>query len=430
MTPSARLSAAIDVLAGIADLRVPVGEALKDWGRRNRYAGAKDRTAIANLIYDALRARASSAWIMGADTPRATMLGALKVSRGMEAAAIARLCSGERYAPAPLSEAERARLESATLDGAPDHVAGDYPEWLGPHFSRAFGADAVAEGRTLAQRAPVDLRVNLLKTTREKALEELAHLDPQPTPFSPLGLRIAVSGDGRGPALSAEPAYVKGLVEVQDESSQLAAIMAAPQAGEQVLDLCAGGGGKTLALAGLMANSGQIYATDADGRRLMPIYERLERSGARNVQVRAPRGKSDVLADLEGRCDLVLVDAPCTGVGAWRRNPDAKWRIRPGALEQRVKDQDAVLERATNYVKPGGRLVYVTCSLLPEENEDRVAAFLHANPEFSGVDMRDAARGAKVEALCDRADFGAHGMTLRPSKIGADGFFVCVVRRA
>jgi len=430
MTPSARLSAAIDILAGIADLRVPVGEALKDWGRRNRYAGAKDRTAIANLIYDALRTRASSAWLMGGDSPRQIMLGALKVSRGLDANAVARLCSGERYAPAPLSEEERVALDTATLDGAPDHVQGDYPEWLAAHFSRAFGADAVAEGRALAQRAPVDLRVNLIKTTREKALEELAHLAPQPTPFSPLGLRIAVAGDGRGPALSAEPAYVKGLVEVQDESSQIAAIVAAPKAGEQVLDLCAGGGGKTLALASLMGNSGQIYATDADGRRLMPIYERLERSGARNVQVRAPRGKTDVLADLEGRCDLVLVDAPCTGVGTWRRNPDAKWRIRPGALEQRVKDQEAVLERAAKYVKPGGRLVYVTCSLLPEENEDRAAAFLEANPGFSRIDMQEAARAAEAGALVDRADFGAHGMTLRPSKVGADGFFVCVMRRA
>ncbi len=430
MTPAARLSAAIDILASIADLRVPLGEALKDWGRRNRYAGAKDRTAIASLIYDALRTRASSAWIMGADSPRDIMLGMLKVSRGLDAQAIANLCSGERYAPAALTDGERARLERATLDGAPDHVAGDYPEWLAPHFARAFGADAVAEGRALAQRAPVDLRVNLLKTSREKALEELDHLEPVATPFSSLGLRIAVAGDGRGPALSAEPAYVKGLVEVQDEASQLAALVAAPQAGEQVLDLCAGGGGKTLALASLTGNSGQIYATDSDGRRLMPIYERLERSGARNVQVRAPRGKTDILEDLAGRCDLVLVDAPCTGVGAWRRNPDAKWRMRPGALEQRMKDQDAVLERAATFVKSGGRLVYVTGSLLSEENEDRVAAFLETNPEFSGVEMKAAVQAAGLAALCEKADFGAQGMTLRPSRIGADGFFICVLRRA
>ena len=430
MTPAARLSAAIDIFAGIADLRVPLGEALKEWGRRNRYAGAKDRTAIASLVYDALRARASAAWIMGGESPRDVILGALKISRGLDAEAISNLCSGDRYAPAALTDAERARLESASLDGAPDHVQGDYPEWLAPHFARAFGADAVAEGRALAQRAPVDLRVNLLKTSREKALEELAHLDPVATPFSPLGLRIAVAGDGRGPALSAEPAYVKGLVEVQDEASQIAALIARPQAGEQVLDLCAGGGGKTLALASLMGNSGQIYATDSDGRRLMPIYERLERSGARNVQVRAPRGKTDILEDLEGRCDLVLVDAPCTGVGAWRRNPDAKWRMRPGALEQRMKDQDAVLERAATYVKAGGRIVYVTCSLLLDENEDRVAAFLQAHAYYAALDMREAATAANLGGLNDKSDFGAHGMTLRPSKIGADGFFICAMRRA
>lgn len=430
MTPAARLAAAIDIFAGIGDLRVPAAEALRDWGRRNRYAGAKDRSAIASLVYDALRTRASSAWLMGDDSARATTLGALKRARDMATDEIAALCSGERYAPAPLTEDERARLEKGTLDGAPTHVAGDFPEWLGPHFERAFGADAVVEGRALARRAPVDLRVNALKATRDEAFAALDHLGPQPTPFSTVGLRIAITGDGRAPALAAEPAYVRGLVEIQDESSQLAALIAAPEDGGQVLDLCAGGGGKTLALAAAMENKGQIYATDSDGRRLMPIYERLERAGARNVQVRAPKGKADILSDLEGRCDLVLVDAPCTGVGTWRRNPDAKWRIRPGALEQRIKDQDEVLARAAKYVKPGGKLVYVTCSLLPEENEDRIAAFLAEQAEFSACDMRVEAKRAGLAALADKADFGEVGMTLRPSKVGADGFFVCALRRS
>ncbi len=429
MTPSARLSAAIDVFAQIADLRLPAAEALRDWGRKNRYAGAKDRVAIAGFVYDALRTRASSAWIMGDDSPRATVLGALSRARALGASEIAALCSSERYAPAPLSAVEREKLETATLDGAPDHVAGDFPEWLAPYFTRAFGADAVAEGRALAARAPVDLRVNTLKSTREAALRDLAHLDPRPTPFAPSGLRIAVRADGRGPALSAEPAYVKGLVEVQDESSQLVAAMAQAQPGEQVLDLCAGGGGKTLAIAASMDNKGQIYATDSDGRRLMPIFERLERAGVRNAQVRAPRGQADILADLEGRCDLVLVDAPCTGIGAWRRNPDAKWRMRPGALEQRIKDQDAVLARSAAYVGPLGRLAYVTCSLLREENEDRVAAFLAAHDDFFALDMADVARGAGLDGLLERATPNAHGMTLLPSRVGADGFFICVMRR-
>ncbi len=429
MTPAARLAAAIDILAQMGDLRIPTVEALKEWGRRNRYAGAKDRTAIGNLVYDALRTRASSAFIMGEDTSRAIMLGALKRARGFDVGEISTLCSGERYAPTPLTDEERARLETASLDGAPDHVAGDYPEWLGPYFARAFGDEAVAEGRALASRAPVDLRVNALKTSREKAMEELSHLEPQPTPFAPGGLRIAVRADGRGPALSAEPAYVKGLVEVQDEASQLAAALAHAKPGEQVLDLCAGGGGKTLALAAAMDNRGQIFATDSDGRRLMPIYDRLERAGARNVQVRAPKGDKDILADLEGRCDLVLVDAPCTGVGTWRRNPDAKWRMRPGALEQRMQEQERALERAAKYAKPGGRLVYVTCSLLREENEDRIAAFLAAHPEFAAADMEAVARDAGLEELLDVATRGDYGFTLRPSRVGADGFFVCAMTR-
>ena len=183
---------------------------------------------------------------------------------------------------------------------------------------------------------------------------------------------------------------MKGLVEVQDEGSQIAALLAEAKPGMQVLDLCAGAGGKTLALAASMDNHGQIYATDTDGRRLAPIFARLERSGARNVQVRAPKGQADVLADLEGRCDLVMIDAPCTGSGAWRRNPDAKWRIRPGALEQRMKDQDETLEAAVRFVKKGGRIVYVTCSVLRPENEDRIAAFLAAPRRHAAARRRDA----------------------------------------
>ena len=291
------------------------------------------------------------------------MLGALASVRGHSVDEIGALFNGEKHAPEVLTDHERARLASGGLDGAPDHVKGDYPEWLAPAFAESFGAEAAAAGRALAARAPVDLRVNTLKTNRDKMLEALAHLEPQPTPFSPVGLRIAVKGDGRGPALSAEPGYIKGQIEVQDEASQLAALISGAAPGQQVLDLCAGAGGKTLALAPMLAGKGQLYATDDDGRRLAPLYARLERSGARNVQVRSPKGKADPVADLVGRCDLVLIDAPCTGSGAWRRSPDAKWRIRPGALQERIKDQIEILERAAKYVKPGGRLVYVTCSV-------------------------------------------------------------------
>src|SRR5208337_1160104 len=207
-----------------------------------------------------------------------------------------------------------------------------------------------------------------------------------PTPLSPVGLRIAIRPDGRGPALAAEPAYLKGLVEIQDEGSQLAALLSGAKPGLQVLDLCAGAGGKTLALAAMMDNHGQVYATDEDGRRLSPIFDRLARSGARNVQVRAPKGQADVLADLAERCDLVMIDAPCSGSGAWRRKPDAKWRMRPGALEQRIKDQDETLENALRFVKRRGRIVYITCSVLRAENEDRIADFMAAHDDLLPVD--------------------------------------------
>ena len=433
MTPAARLSAAIDILDDVTARRRPAADALKDWGQRNRFAGSKDRASIASHVYDALRVKASACWIMGQDietaTPRAILLGSLALMRGMEAEAIAALCSGEAHAPAPLSDDEMARLTARALENAPDHVRGDYPEWLAEAFAAVFGSDAVAEGRALSERAPIDLRTNKLKGDRAKALKALAHLNPEETPLSPLGLRLHVGADGRGPSLNAEPAYMRGLVEIQDEGSQLAALIAAAKPGQQVLDFCAGGGGKTLALAAEMDNKGQIYATDKDGRRLMPIYPRLERANARNVQVRAPKGAKDVLADLVGRCDLVLIDAPCTGTGTWRRNPDAKWRTRPGALEQRVKEQDDVLNSAASYVKAGGVLVYVTCSVLKAENEDRIAAFLEAHGDFLPLDAAHMARRASLPDLARFASPHGAGLRLSPRTSGTDGFYIAALLR-
>ena len=181
------------------------------------------------------------------------------------------------------------------------------------------------------------MRVNTLKAELEKAVQALAHLDAAPTRWSPLGLRIRLAADAKNPAIHAEPAFIKGLVEIQDEGSQLAALLTDAKPGAQVVDLCAGAGGKTLALAAMMEDRGQVYATDQDKRRLAPIHARLSRAGAHNIQVRTPRGQENLLGDLQSRADLVLIDAPCTGTGTWRRNPDAKWRVRPGALELRVE---------------------------------------------------------------------------------------------
>jgi 16S rRNA (cytosine967-C5)-methyltransferase len=430
MTPAARISAAVEVLADIEARRRPAADALKDWGLSHRFAGSKDRAAIASLVYDTLRRKASAAWLMNDPSPRAILLGMLRLQRGMTPHVIAGFFSGERHAPPPLSEAECERLAGGSLEGAPPHVAGDFPEWIGSSLVRAFGDDLVAEMQALASRAPLDLRVNGLKATREDVKAALSHFHPVETPYSPLGLRIAPGEDGRGPSLQSEPEFLKGWFEIQDEGSQLAALLTGARPGEQVVDLCAGGGGKTLALAALMANAGQIYATDGDARRLAPIHERLKRAGVRNVQVRTPRGGADPVADLEGKIDCVLVDAPCTGSGTWRRNPDSKWRLRPGSLETRRREQAMVLDRAAALLRPGGRIVYVTCSVLPEENDEAVGRFLESASELSA---------ASVEAVLARAGLGTlagclrltnHGLQMTPRRTGTDGFYVAELRSA
>ncbi|MHB8883894.1 MAG: RsmB/NOP family class I SAM-dependent RNA methyltransferase [Methylovirgula sp.] len=429
MTPAARIAAAIEILTDIETHHRPASDALKDWGLSHRFAGAKDRAALASLIYDALRYRASAAFIMGAESPRAIMLGALREMRNMSADDIAALCNGQGFAPAALSAEEETGLRSGALDGAPAHVRGNFPEWLAASFAAVFGETAIAEGDALAARAPLDLRVNTLKATREKAQAALARLGAVPTLLSPIGLRVPLSLDGRNPSLAGEPAYVKGLVEIQDEGSQLAALLCRARPGEQVLDLCAGGGGKSLALAASMDNHGQIYATDRNAARLAGLYPRLEKAATRNIQLRPPRAGSDVLADLVERCDLVLVDAPCTGTGTWRRNPDAKWRMRPGALEQRMKEQDELLEIAIKFIKPGGRLIYVTCSLLREENEDRIAAFLARQEGFVPIGAEELATAAGLGQLACFASHLGPGLRLTPATAGTDGFFIAGLRR-
>src|SRR6267378_5085606 len=381
MTPAARLSAAIELIDTVDAQRIPAAKALKEWGTAHRYAGSGDRAAVAGLIWDVLRRRASSAWLMDADTPRARVLGMLRLERGMDTEAISNLCHGERFAPEPLSEAERSALTSRTLDGAPPHIAGDYPEWLDAPLAAVFGDDRVAEATAMASRAPLDLRVNTLKAKREKVLASLKHLGAQETPWSPIGLRIELGADARNPGIHAEEDFIKGAIEVQDEGSQLAALLSAAKPGEQVIDLCAGAGGKTLALAAMMQGKGRLIATDHDKRQLAPIYERLSRAGVHNCDIRTPKGPNDTLADLAGTADLVLIDAPCTGTGAWRRNPDAKWRVRPGALAERLKDQAEALDHAAELVKPGGRIAYVTCSVLDDENGAQVRAFAGRRPE-------------------------------------------------
>jgi 16S rRNA (cytosine967-C5)-methyltransferase len=263
-------------------------------------------------------------------------------------------------------------------------------------------------------------------------LPKLEHLKAEPTRWSPVGLRIHMSADAKSPALHAEPPFIKGFVEIQDEGSQIAALLAGAKPGEQVIDLAAGAGGKTLALSAAMENRGQIFATDIDKRQLAPIHDRLARAGARNVQVRTPRGETDILADLAGRADLVLIDAPCTGTGTWRRNPDAKWRMRPGALVERQKQQAVLLDRAVALTKPGGRIAYITCSVLAEENGDQIKAFTGRHGNFSVEKPADTAQalGERAYLFGRAALISDHGLLMTPRRTDTDGFFVSLLRRS
>src|ERR1700744_4858548 len=312
MTPAARLSAAIELIDTIEVQRAPAAQALKEWGTSHRFAGSGDRAAIAGLVWDVLRRRASSAWVMDDDTPRSRVLGMLKVERGMNTEAVAALCDGSRFAPQPLTEAERTALTSRSPDEAPAPVAGDYPEWLDPYLAKVFGEERPLGPAAMASRAPLDLRVNTLKAKREKVLASLKHLGAHETPWSPTGLRIELGADARNIGIHAEEDYIKGLFEGQDEGSRRAGLFSGAKRGEKVIDLCAGAGGKTLALAAQMQGKGRLIATDHDKGQLAPLYERLSRAGVHNAEVRTPKGAADPVADIKQSADLVVIDAPCS----------------------------------------------------------------------------------------------------------------------
>jgi 16S rRNA (cytosine967-C5)-methyltransferase len=429
MRPGAKIKAAIEVLDEVLNRHRPVASALADWGKSHRFAGSGDRASIGNLVYDALRRRRSLAAQMESDTPRALSLAAAPYALGLPAVEVGAACDGSAYTPEPVSEAELLLLSRSLPANLPASVLGDFPEWLEPSFRRAFGDAAAIEGAALARRAPVDLRVNTLKADRDKVLKALARFAPVATPYSPLGVRLpAPDGPGRQPNVEAEPGHGKGWYEVQDEGSQLAALMANAGPRQQVLDICAGAGGKSLAFAATMRNTGQIYAYDDDAQRLRPIFERLKRAGARNVQVLAAKNTA-VLQALGPRFDAVFVDAPCTGSGAWRRRPDAKWRLKPANLAQRIEEQQAILGLAAPLVKAGGRLVYVTCSVLPEENEDQVAWFAANHLGFAALPWREAWASGVGPDLPGSADAGYQALQLTPARHGTDGFFIAVLAK-
>jgi 16S rRNA (cytosine967-C5)-methyltransferase len=424
-----RLAAAIEVLEDIERRHRPVAEALKAWGLNNRFAGAGDRAAIGNLVYDALRKRASHAFAMGEDTPRALVLSVAVRDWGTTPEELADLFASDVHAPSGLSADEVHRLIAPDpLANAPDHIRADLPEWAVPALQASLGAGWVDEGRAMALRPPLDLRVNTLRSDLARVLKPLERFGAEPTSVSPIGLRIAAGErDSRTPNVQVEEGYLKGWFEVQDQGSQIVAALAGAAPGEQVLDLCAGAGGKTLAMAAAMGNKGQIFAYDSDRHRLAPIYDRLKRNGARNVQVRAPG--AGVLDDLLGKMDRVVIDAPCTGSGTWRRRPDAKWKLTAEQVAARVAEQKVILDEGARYVKPGGTLVYITCSILDDENGAQAAAFLAAHPEFEALPVGD-----RLEALSAGASGHVHlpaqgGVLLTPLTTQTDGFFAFLMSR-
>ncbi|MBN9053165.1 MAG: RsmB/NOP family class I SAM-dependent RNA methyltransferase [Rhizobiales bacterium] len=422
-----RLSGAIEVLADIETRRRPVADALKDWGLSHRFAGSGDRAAIGNIVYDALRMKLSHAFLMDDDSPTALGHAVLLRQWGLAPEALAAEFEGDRFAPQPLSQDALAAFNARDLATAPLHVQGDIPEWIQPSFEANFAGDWLAEAKALAGRPTLDLRANTLKAGRDKVLKALERNSALASAIARQGIRIpAGEGPARLPNVTADLAFQKGWFEVQDEGSQIVADLVVPGEGEQVLDFCAGGGGKTLAMAAAMHNKGQVHAYDTDRKRLAPIIERLKRAGTRNVQVHEDISS---LAPLKDRFDRVLVDAPCTGTGTWRRRPDTKWRLTEKNLEERLTQQQEALANASAFVRPGGALFYVTCSILPQENEEQVQGFCKANPKFEILDATDTWQklfGADTPQPRSR---GGKTVTLTPATTDTDGFFFCAMRR-
>ena len=384
MTPAARLQAAIEILDGVTDAARGGGAAADTLFQRyfaaRRYAGGGDRRAVRELVFGAIRS-------VG-DVP-ATGRAAMIAHARAGAPDLLALFGMGGHAPAPL------------VNGEPEAALSAAPGWLAPMLEGAFGADVDAQVAALLARAPLDLRVNRLRMGRDEALAALPGFAP--TALSPIGLR------GENVALDQHPLARAGAVEVQDEGSQLVALACEAKAGMTIVDLCAGAGGKTLALAAEMGNVGRIIACDTDRGRLSELPRRAARAGVTMAETRllsAP-GEADALADLIGRADVVLVDAPCSGTGTWRRNPEARWRLTPERLERLSALQDRLLALAAPLVAPGGRLVYAVCSVLPVEGQARMAAFDTAHPGWN----------ARTLPWPD---------TLTPHTTGTDGFFMGV----
>lgn len=447
MTPGARAAAAIEILARIdSPESPPADKAMADWGRASRFAGAKDRSAVAAMVYGVLRRRGQIDWWLnrlGALDPGATpeirqrVIVWLRLGEGWRLDDLEQAFTGERHAPPPpIPREKRLMIELDQQDGfalscQPLAASANLPDWLAEPMASLYGDDADRQLLAHGEEAPVDLRVNRLKTDRETLRARLAAegVETEPTPYSPIGLRLRE----RRP-LTGLASFKEGLFEPQDEGSQLAAVLCDAKPKMQVVDFCAGAGGKTLALAAAMENSGRVVACDVSEARLKRAAQRLKRAGAFTVERRQLTSERDKwikrrAGRFDGGFDRVLVDAPCSGSGTWRRNPDQKWKLTPTDLAALSEKQDAILDSAARLVSKGGRLIYVTCSLLEAENEARVARFLEARTDFFAHPIKEVWE----DTVGAETPFPSSGqvlsLRLTPADHGTDGFFVAILGR-
>lgn len=443
MTPAARLAAVIELLEDVYTVPVPAEQVLTSYLRGRRYIGSKDRRAITALYWQVLRHTARLRWALGqaglAETPRTLALAAVAgqqdegagdaVPGDMVSGDVAGLFDGSTHGPEPLTEQEAAALAVLVDPGdAPPAVAGECPDWLYPSFERVFGAATQAELAALNAEAPVDLRVNRLKTDRAGARKALSKkgITAEATPLSPEGLRLTDRVQ-----LGGLKAFTDGLFEVQDEASQIAAAMVEAAPGVSVCDLCAGAGGKTLALAAAQQGRGRLVACDVDADRLNRAKPRLSRSGGHNAELQVLESLTDKwMRRNADRFDRVLIDAPCSGTGTWRRHPLDRWRLTSDTLSDLVATQMTVLAAGAGLVKPGGRLVYVTCSLLEEENEGPVAALLADRTDFSLLDAGEVFTRVTGQAVPASAAASGPHLRLSPARTGTDGFTITILERA